>query len=159
MAFVPGHGRSTNAHLTNDRHFAPLALRKENGDLLVSLRSQAVWHATLQPYDLDHYQLHTHPDLVERLEELGHDCPAKLLPVYGISLLVRSGDRPFALAVGTGALLVKLSEVPEGLSGCDLPTWFSAAGWVGVDPWQSDLQGELATERLRLCIRAACAAA
>jgi hypothetical protein len=76
MASVPGHGRSTNAHLTGDSHIAPLAAREESSDLLVSLTSQAVWHETCQPYDIDHYGLHTHPDLVERLWELGRDCPS-----------------------------------------------------------------------------------
>jgi hypothetical protein len=156
MAFTPAHRRSTNDHLTSDSHLAQLVARDDNTLLLESLRSQAIWHEARQPYDIDHYELHTHPDFLELLEELGRGCPARLVPAYGIALLVRGDDRPFAAAVSMHTLLVKVSEQPSGLRGCALPTWFVAPGWVGVDSWQPDLRSDLATECLRACLRTAC---
>ena len=128
-----------------------------NTVLLASLKRQAVVPTDTQvsPWDIDGFELHTHPDLIERLRELGEGGERDVTAVYGIAVLVRPIGRPFAIAVGTRTLLLGLSEQPDDVVVSEMPAWFSAAGWVGVNAWQSELPSADGTERLRRWVRRA----
>lgn len=63
------------------------------------------------PYVVDEYELHAHPDLVDRLRDLMAYTPdAQLKFAYGIPVLCTPGGRIFATAGGTNSLKLYLPE-------------------------------------------------
>ncbi|AUG76067.1 hypothetical protein CFP65_1157 [Kitasatospora sp. MMS16-BH015] len=93
------------------------------------------------------WELHTHPDLVERLEELAGDWP--VLPTFGVPVLAAKGIAA-VLALGTNSLLVRLPEAPpEALAPAAPrpPLTDPGQDWYAVSAWQSELHS---TESARL---------
>jgi len=119
--------------------------------LIASLKRQAVVPNECQrsQWDIDDYELHAHPDLVERLGQLGEGSHRDVTAAYGLPVLVRELGRPFAVAVGTSTLLLRVGVEPDDVLKSDPPSWFRAKGWVCVDAWQVDLPREEGTTRLR----------
>lgn len=63
------------------------------------------------PFVEDGYELHAHPDLVDRVENLlAHVPEARLEFAFGIPMLVTSAGRVFATAGGTSSLSLLLPE-------------------------------------------------
>ena len=63
------------------------------------------------PFVVDGYELHAHPDLVDRLEDLLVHVPeARLGVAFGIPMLVTPTGRVFATAGGTSSLSLLLPE-------------------------------------------------
>jgi hypothetical protein len=63
------------------------------------------------PYVVDGYALHAHPDLVDRLKSLlVHTPEARLEFAFGIPMLCTPAGRAFATAGGTSSLSVFLPE-------------------------------------------------
>jgi hypothetical protein len=122
-----------------------------NRTLIASLKRQAVVPNERQrsQWDIDGYELHAHPDLVERLGQLGEGSHRDVTAAYGLPVLVRPIGRPFAVAVGTSTLLLRVGVEPDDVLMSDAPSWFRAKGWVSVDAWQVDLPREEGTARLR----------
>ncbi len=129
--------------------------RPENATLIGWLRSQAVLaDGRNSEFDLGAYELHTHPDLVDRLVHLGQGSERAITPLFGVPVLVRGGDRPFAVALGTRTLLLRLPAQPADVTRLDVPAELSV-GWVAVDAWQSDLASGEGSVRLRAHVRSA----
>ncbi|MPZ84931.1 MAG: hypothetical protein GEV28_32920 [Actinophytocola sp.] len=109
----------------------------QNQDLLSYLREHACRPGGPGDHVLGEWQLHTHPDLVERLELVAPDgCP--LIPLFGVPVLAADGIVAVA-ALGTSWLLVKIPELPTGVElAAPLPP-LTDQGWHAVNAWQSAL--------------------
>src|SRR5215469_5936969 len=84
----------------------------QNASLLDFLRSQASPPSGPGGYALDAWQLHTHPDLMDRLCELAPGWP--LAAAYGVPLLARDGVAA-VVALGTSWLVARIASLPAGI--------------------------------------------
>ncbi|MGC4998384.1 hypothetical protein [Streptomyces sp. DT195] len=99
------------------------------------------------------WELHTHPDLVERLEDLAPRWP--VLAAFGLPVLAAKGIAA-VVAWGTDMLLVRLPERPaEPLKpGAPRPPLTGPGeGWYSLCPWQSELSSSESERLLSLQIR------
>ena len=107
-----------------------------NATLLEMLKAQGV-KGSGDVYDLDGWQLHTHPDLCEHLQKL---CPACYGGRYGVPVLSGGNGVIFAFALGTSTLAFRLIsgttrlEVLEA-GGRAFPD--AGDGWIAVEPWRT----------------------
>ncbi|MGW0786208.1 hypothetical protein [Streptomyces sp. NPDC002913] len=110
----------------------------QNTALLDLLRQQGVAQES-GAYVHEGWELHTHPDLVERLEELAPQWP--VLATFGVPVLAAKGIAA-VVARSMGILLVRLPEVPAGplepAEPCP-PLTDPGQGWYSLCPWQSEL--------------------
>lgn len=121
----------------------------QNADLLDFLRGQARPPGELGPVGaLGAWELHTHPDLIDRLCELAPGWP--LTAAYGIPLLARDGAAA-VVALGTGWLAVRIDHMPADIKTLEpAPAWtFVRDNWHIVDPWQGQLPSADGTRTLR----------
>ncbi|MDH6130490.1 hypothetical protein [Kitasatospora sp. GP82] len=99
------------------------------------------------------WELHTHPDLVERLEELAPHWP--VLATFGMPVLAAKGIAA-VVARGMGMLLVRLPEAPPELlkpaAPCP-PLTDPGRGWYTVCPWQSELRSAESKRLLSLLVQ------
>ena len=132
-------------HLGDDGAHNPL-----NHDVLRFLQHQARPSTPAAAGDdIDEFELHAHPDVLERLAEAGAGLDAQLVAAYGVPLLVHRNGVIFALAYGTSAVLLRL---PARLhSRVITARWASGVGpeWLAADAWLSDLSRREGTERIR----------
>jgi len=127
-----------------------------NVALLVVLREQAVPSTDPSPsaWDAAGYELHTHPDLEERLTQLASSLPGhRSAMLYGCPVLATKAGVVFAVACGMRFLAFRLADadIPLALemgggSTRELAqTWISPVGasleanWIAFDPWGSAL--------------------
>ena len=94
-------------------------------------------------------ELHCHPDLVERLAELGRALrDVRRTFVGGCPVLHHPHGAPFAAAFGTSGMVVRTHErlgvLDPRVRTTDLPD-----GWSDVDPWAVDVAFTRATTLLR----------
>lgn len=111
----------------------------QNGSLLGFLRSQASPPSGPgRAYALGAWELHTHPDLMERLCDLAPGGP--LIAAYGVPLLAYEGVAA-VVALGTGWLAVRIDRLPVNIKTLKpAPAWTFAGGdWHIIDPWQGEL--------------------
>ena len=106
--------------------------------LLAFLKAQGV-KGSGDVYDLDGWQLHTHPDLCEQLEKL---CPACYGGRYGVPVLAGAEGVVFALALGTSTLAFRLDGAAraEALEAGGREFREAGDGWTAVDPWRTPLE-------------------
>ncbi|GAA4509254.1 hypothetical protein GCM10023191_070220 [Actinoallomurus oryzae] len=97
-------------------------------------------------YAIDEWQLHTHPDLLERLGELAPDG-IPVIPLFGVPALATNGIVA-AVALGTSWLMVRLPQLPDGLETQDPIPPLSDHGWQSVSAWQSEIPAAEGKERL-----------
>jgi hypothetical protein len=99
-------------------------------------------------YALGAWQLHTHPDLMDRLCELAPGWP--LTAAYGVPLLASEGIAA-VVALGTGWLSVRIDRLPPDVKTLEPdPGWpFAGGDWHIVDPWQSQHSSAEGTRVLR----------
>jgi hypothetical protein len=99
----------------------------QNRDLLDYLREQAVPResATYRWAHLDGWELHTHPDLMERLRLVAPADSGPLIPVFGVPVLAVHGIVAVA-ALGTAWLMVKIPELRRSL----LNRIGTSSGWL-----------------------------
>lgn len=97
-------------------------------------------------YAIDEWQLHTHPDLLERLGELAPDG-IPVIPLFGVPALATDGIVA-AVALGTSWLMVRLPRLPDGLETQDPIPPLSDHGWQSVSAWQSEIPAAEGKERL-----------
>ncbi|MGW3111040.1 hypothetical protein [Streptomyces sp. NPDC001091] len=124
----------------------------QNAALLALLREQGVAQEG-GAYAYDGWALQTHPDLVEKLEDLAPGWP--VLWAFGVPVLAAKGIAA-AVARGTGLLLVRLPERPaEPLKPGQPwpPLTEQDEGWYPLCPWQSELTSSESQRLLSLQIR------
>ena len=107
-----------------------------NAPLLAMLRKQGV-KGSGDAYDLDGWQLHTHPDLCDHLQSLNRACAKG---AFGVPVLANDRGLLFAVARGTSFLAFRLPE-PErseakAAGGKDFPE--AGEEWVSVEAWRTD---------------------
>ena len=104
-------------------------------------------------YAYEGWELHTHPDLVERLEDLAPRRPA--LATFGVPVLAAKGIAA-VVARGTGVLLLRLPEAPpeplEPAGPCP-PLTDPGQGWYSVCRWQSELPSAESKRLLSLLVQ------
>jgi hypothetical protein len=121
----------------------------QNGSLLGFLRSQgSPPSGPGRAFALGAWELHTHPDLMDRLCELAPGWP--LTAAYGVPLLAYEGVAAVA-ALGTGWLAVRIDHLPANIKTREsAQAWTFAGGdWHIVDPWQGQLSAADGTRVLR----------
>ena len=79
----------------------------ENARLLAYLQAQAVPSRRRSPFEIDDYELHCHPELVERLAEIGAGV-VDLAPAFGLPVLVHPDGVTFAFAQGTSVIALRV---------------------------------------------------
>ncbi|EIV93501.1 hypothetical protein [Frankia sp. QA3] len=131
----------------------PLSDLPANRDLLTYLRNQAVRprHASERDYVLDGWELHTHPDLVERFSMISPSHQA-IRPVFGVPVVVANGIAA-VFAMGTAWLLLRLPQPPTGVEMIEPIAALNGKGWHSVDAWQDVSKRSLS--RLRSLTHAA----
>ncbi|WP_144022678.1 hypothetical protein [Asanoa hainanensis] len=107
-----------------------------NRDLLAYLRANAT-RGTGGPYEQDGWQLHTHPDLIERLGEIARSDRA-VVPLYGYVVLEQRGVAVVA-AISMHHLLFRLPTPPDGVEAASPIDPLCDRGWHAVHAWASDL--------------------
>ena len=87
---------------------------------------------------IDEYDIHTHPDLVERMEELCLDIPDVFKSAaYGYPILVTPSGVIFGYATGTGFVALRLPARPEvGDVLSDLKADALGPDWVYLEVWK-----------------------
>jgi hypothetical protein len=122
-----------------------------NAALLALLKRDAI--PARSSYRLGVWELRTHPDLMDRLQELAPD--RAMLTAYGMPLFAEAGVAA-VVAMGTGTLFLRLPQDPAalGLAGALSP--FELPGWYGVDAWQSALPSAEGRSRLSALVFRAC---
>ncbi|MFF7454482.1 hypothetical protein [Kitasatospora sp. NPDC008115] len=102
----------------------------ENRALVAHLREQATPPSGPGDYTLGPWQLHTHPDLCDRLSDLAPRHPVEGL--YGMPVLAFEGVAA-VVAAGLGTLLVRLPALPESIEpGRPMPP-LTDGEWRSVD--------------------------
>jgi len=106
-----------------------------NVALLKLLKKSSV-RGTGDVYDLQGWQLHTHPDLREHLQSLNRACFGG---AYGIPVLANDARIIFALARGTSHVAFRLPdsawEEAREAGGVDAPDL--GEGWFGFEAWKT----------------------
>jgi hypothetical protein len=107
-----------------------------NKALLKGLEKQGV-KGRGDAFDLDGYQLHTHPDLCDLLRSLNPHCFGG---AYGIPVLANDPGIVFALARGTSYVAFRLPdsdwEAAREAGGFDSPDL--GEGWFGFEAWRTE---------------------
>jgi hypothetical protein len=133
----------------------PLPDLPQNASLLEFLRYQSRPPSGPGDYTLGSWQLHTHPDLMERLRELAPGWP--LTAAYGVPMLARDGIAVL-VALGTDWLALRIGQLPPWVQTKDpAPAWTFAGGdWHIISPWRTGLGAE-GDRKLRELVAAALA--
>jgi hypothetical protein len=127
-----------------------LEAEPRNEAVIAALRPRATPREGRGPSDwnLEGYELHTHPDVGERLGELVGAVPAlRVVPLLGYIAAARD-DVVVAVGEGTGRLALRLaaSACPAELEPKDHPEF--GDDWCAVEIWQTDLSTERGRELL-----------
>ena len=127
-----------------------------NAALLDFLREQATPPSGPDDYRLGAWQLHTHPDLIDRLRDLAPGWP--VTAAYGVAILAREGIAA-VVALGTDYLVVRADHLPAGVDTENpAPQWsFARGSWHVISPLQSQLTGAEAERILGEMVSAALA--
>ena len=129
---------------------AQLEAEPRNEGVIAALRPRATSREGRGPsaWNLDGYELHTHPDVGERLEELVAAVPrVRVVPLLGYICAARD-DVVVAVGEGTGRLALRLATAacPPELEPQDHPEF--GDDWCAVEIWQTDLPTERGRELL-----------
>lgn len=107
-----------------------------NAALLKVLKATAV-KGKGDVYDLDGYELHTHPDLCEYLQAFNRYCYGG---AFGVPVLADEGGVIFAVARGTSFVAFLLPEPEQSAAkaagGRDYPD--AGDDWISVEAWKTD---------------------
>ncbi len=114
---------------------AVAAVHPKNAALESLLRKQGV-QGTGDVYDLDGWQLHTHPDLCDHLQSFNRHC---YRGAYGVPVLANDRGLFFAVAMGTSFVAFLLPEPERSEAMAVGARAFPDAGndWVSVEAWRS----------------------
>lgn len=87
---------------------------KSNSNVLNALQRTAVVENSRSGYTVDGYEVHTHPDLTQRLRELMVYTPgARFDYVFGTPTLQSTNREIFATAQGSSSLYLHLPDVTD----------------------------------------------
>ena len=114
----------------------------ENRTPLDFLERQAAPGPALdRDYAIDSFELHTHPDLTERLKNVAGKQRVLLRPAYGCPLIVAPTGVAFALAHGQRLLAFRLPtetrDLAREMGAVERPDL--GEGWFGFDAWAPDV--------------------
>ncbi|TDB80853.1 hypothetical protein E1264_33490 [Actinomadura sp. KC216] len=124
-----------------------LADHPANQVLIDYLQAQAQRPST--PHDLftlDGWTLHTHPDLLERFQEVVPD-DTPIIPLFGVPALAANGIIAIA-ALGTSWLMVRLPQLPDDVETLAPIPPLAEAGWHSVNAWQTGTPTAMGKQRL-----------
>jgi hypothetical protein len=124
-----------------------------NAGLLAYLRASAQTATGRSGADLDGFELHTHPDLIERLGELA-GSPQAVVAFYGVVGIVVKGVAA-VVAMGTDTLLLRLPARPEGVTFEPPVEPMCGRGWYAVSAWRDHRPSPDEPSRLTRLVRAA----
>lgn len=131
---------------------ATLAAVPENRAVLSVLRASAVARPSDDPLALDGFELHTHPDLQERLDQVVAGQPGgRSVGLYGVPGLA-AANVIYAVARGTGRIDFRIpagarrEEILQHGGNSDSPF---GPEWVVADAWLRDLPSAAGTDLLR----------
>jgi hypothetical protein len=114
------------------------------------------------PLALEGFDLHTHPDLVERFEQLDDGLPdGRSIGQYGLARLERGGVI-YAFARRTSRIDLRIpsgSSRAEALERGGSPDPELGPNWTSVDAWLTSLDSVTASALLRSWIAASAAMA
>jgi hypothetical protein len=137
---------------------AALSGDRTNRAVLSVLSRGAVSRPADDPWALDGFELDTHPDLCERLDQL---AVGKLgggsIGLDGVPALVE-GSVIYAVARGTSRIDLRIPSGPslaEALEHGGEPAADFGTGWICVDAWLTDLPSVKGAALLRSWVAAA----
>jgi len=106
-----------------------------NAALLKVLRKSGV-KGRGEAYDMDGWQLHTHPDLCDHLQSFNRLCFGG---AYGIPVLANDAGVIFALAQGTSyiAFLLPDSKWEDARAAGAFDSPHLGEGWFGFEAWST----------------------
>lgn len=121
-----------------------------NRHLLDYLRTFAQPGTGRREADLDGWELHTHPDLIQRLAEIA-GSPRALVPLFGV-VAIELKDVVAVLALGTDTLLFRLPAAPTDVEMERPIDPLCDQDWYAVSAWQSELSSAEGLRRLTLLL-------
>jgi hypothetical protein len=137
-----------------------LSRRPADARVLAWLRAMStpLTEMNRSPLDIDGFELHVHPDLIERITAAAREVPgASPIAVLGF-LGVDCGGRLIAVATGTSGFFLRLDALPPGPPAIpSRPVPELGAGWLAVDPWLPEVTLPEAVPLLARCLSAAAA--
>src|SRR5205823_3458362 len=104
------------------KHLPPVLRTPANQPLLSMLEPLAT--PPKPPYmdwDIDEYELHCHPDLMERLEQVAADTQGRLSAAFGVPVLVHPNGIAFGFARGMWNLFLRVKGPVEDPALLPLP--------------------------------------
>ncbi len=143
---------------TSDPDIDALEAVPENRPVLAALRGQA--EPARSEYRLGSFELHTHPDVCERLDQVAQG--GRVVGVYGLCARAGRAGAVFAIGMGTGSIALRLPDGPAReavlANGGRLEPGFGP-GWVVADAWLSEVPRAPGTSLLAAWVEAARVAA
>jgi len=135
-----------------------IEVRPENGAILERLREAA--EPATSEYRLGAWELHAHPDLCERLDDVAPG--GRRVEVYGLPGRASQSGVLYVVARGTSGILLRLPTGPArdavlangGAVASDI-----GSDWVRADAWLTDIPSAAGRELLAGWIEAARGAA
>ena len=123
-------------------------------------RSQLKDRRSSSAWDIDEYVLHSHPDLSERLDEVGEGLSgggrhvgvrgyAALVDDQGVIRVVAMGNAGFAVRIRDDVVRAEIAVHSR------FATTAFGDGWIGADPWPWNLPRAEGTAHLRAWLQAA----
>jgi hypothetical protein len=112
------------------------------------------------PYAIDGYVVGTHPDLSDRMDEVGEHLPGggRFVGVYGRAALVDPDGAIRVIGLGNAGLAIRVSDPvtrAEIAAHSRFVQTSLGEAWVGADPWPQDLPLAEGTARVAAWLRAA----
>ena len=133
-----------------------LARVPENATILEHLRSATAprTRRNASPWDVDAFELHSHPDLTERLDELrqGVTGAGSHVGIYGYTALVDRGGAVRVVSLGNAGFAIRVADpaVRADIEANSRFRWHAPdPAWIGADPWPFDLPLAEGTARAR----------
>ena len=132
-----------------------------NHDVLATLATMAERRTPRSgsPWDIDDFVLHSHPDLSERLDEVGAGLPGggRFVGVRGHAALLDAGLVIRVVAMGNAGFAIRVRDaaVRADIARHSRFAWGGfGPDWVGADAWPADLPTDDGTARVRSWLEA-----
>lgn len=96
---------------------------------------------SVSKWDIDEYELHTHPDLQYKLEKIAADFLSECeYALFGYPVLATSDGVIFCIVRGTSTLALRVpgdvEKQVKKFGGMDAPEY--GDDWVSISPWSTD---------------------
>jgi hypothetical protein len=127
-----------------------IADHPSNHDLLDYLRTFAQPGTGRREADLDGWELHAHPDLMQRLAEIP-GSPGALVPLFGV-VAIELKNVVAVVGLGTETLLFRLPAAPTDEEMEQPIDPLCDRDWYAVSAWQSGLSCAEGQRRLTLLL-------